>query len=55
MKLSSLNHHAIKPFLLGKIKWRVKFCCHKPKTILTLKLTTMMEFGEGTYLNTVKN
>lgn len=53
MKLSSLNHHTIKPLLLGKIKWRIKFCCHKPGTILTLNLTTLME-GKSTHLNTVK-
>lgn len=53
MKWLSLNHNTIKMFSLGKIKWRIKFFCSKPGTILTVNLTTLMEW-EGTHSTTVK-
>lgn len=53
MKWASLNHSTIKMFSLGKIKWRIKFFYSEPGTILTVNLTTLMEW-EGTHSNTVK-
>lgn len=53
MKWSFLNHKAIKMFSPGKIKWRIKLFCSEPGTILTVNLTTLMEW-EGTHLNRVK-
>lgn len=53
MKWSSPNHNAIKMFSLSKIKWRIKFFCSEPGTILTVNLTTLMEW-EDTHLYAVK-